>query len=142
MAQGSFGHTMFAFNGRINRGKFWLGQVVGLVASYAIMGVGLVFSPGLISAVSNPAVSPAVSPLTIVCIALGGILALWISLATMIKRCHDRGKSGWWVLIVLIPLAGFIWMIIDLGALEGEPGDNAWGPNPLGGPARGVAMAR
>jgi uncharacterized membrane protein YhaH (DUF805 family) len=129
MAQGSFAHTLFSFSGRINRAKFWLGQVVGIVVSYSLMGLALVYSPDLLTAVNT---LPRISPMTYLLGIVGLVLAVWISLAVMVKRCHDRGKSGWWVLLALIPLVGFIWMIIDLGALEGDPGDNAWGPNPLG----------
>jgi uncharacterized membrane protein YhaH (DUF805 family) len=50
-------------------------------------------------------------------------------LAVGVRRLHDAGKSGWMYLVGLIPLAGFIWLIV-LWAKEGEPGENKWGPNP------------
>ena len=56
----------------------------------------------------------------------------WIYLAGSIKRAHDRGKSGWWILITLIPIAGFIWWLIDLGIFEGQKGPNKYGPDPRG----------
>jgi uncharacterized membrane protein YhaH (DUF805 family) len=52
-----------------------------------------------------------------------------------IKRFHDRGKSGWWVLILFIPVIGFFWAIIDLGILQGDPGDNRFGPPAVGASA-------
>jgi uncharacterized membrane protein YhaH (DUF805 family) len=52
-------------------------------------------------------------------------------LAVQIKRWHDRNKSGWWVLISLIPLIGPIWAIIETGFLPGTPGPNDHGPDPL-----------
>ena len=51
------------------------------------------------------------------------------------KRFHDRGKSAWWVLISLVPILGFIWILIDLGILKGTEGENRFGPDPLGGQA-------
>ena len=39
-----------------------------------------------------------------------------------IKRFHDRDKSGWWVLIGLVPIIGAIWLLIELGFLKGTPG--------------------
>jgi uncharacterized membrane protein YhaH (DUF805 family) len=48
----------------------------------------------------------------------------------MAKRCHDRGKSGWMSLIALIPLAGAIWALVDLGILAGQLGPNEYGPDP------------
>ncbi|TGR16409.1 DUF805 domain-containing protein, partial [Mesorhizobium sp. M8A.F.Ca.ET.197.01.1.1] len=47
------------------------------------------------------------------------------------KRWHDRNKSGWWTLIGLIPIIGGIWLLIELGILEGTRGANQYGPDPL-----------
>lgn len=51
------------------------------------------------------------------------------SLAVTVRRLHDIGKSGWMILIVLIPIIGVIWMLV-LMASAGEPGENQYGPNP------------
>jgi uncharacterized membrane protein YhaH (DUF805 family) len=48
-----------------------------------------------------------------------------------IKRCHDRGKSAWWCLLLIIPIVGLIWAIVDLGILAGTQGANEYGPDPL-----------
>ena len=58
------------------------------------------------------------------------VLLIWISLAVQIKRWHDRDKSGWWVLINLIPLIGAIWAFVETGCLRGTVGPNAYGPDP------------
>lgn len=55
-------------------------------------------------------------------------------LAVGVRRLHDIGKSGWWLLIVLIPLVGAIWLIV-LYATEGQHSDNQYGPDPKGIPA-------
>ena len=60
-----------------------------------------------------------------------GVVALWISLAVAVKRYHDRNKSGWWVLIALVPVIGGIWYLIEAGFLAGTPGPNDYGPDPL-----------
>ncbi|THF67816.1 DUF805 domain-containing protein [Deinococcus sp. Arct2-2] len=52
-------------------------------------------------------------------------------LAVGIRRMHDIGRSGWWSLLVLIPLIGGIWLIV-LDATDSEPGSNKRGPNPKG----------
>jgi uncharacterized membrane protein YhaH (DUF805 family) len=54
------------------------------------------------------------------------------SIAVGAKRCHDRGRSGWFQLIGLIPLLGALWLFVDLGLLEGNEGENRFGPDPLG----------
>lgn len=50
-------------------------------------------------------------------------------LAVAVRRLHDIGKSGWMILIGLIPLVGAIWLIV-LMVLDSKPGENQYGPNP------------
>ena len=59
------------------------------------------------------------------------IFNFWAHLAVNVKRWHDRDKSGWWVLIELIPLIGSIWALVELGCLKGTYGKNRFGPDPL-----------
>ena len=68
---------------------------------------------------------------------LGAVYALAVlipGLAVAVRRLHDTGKSGWWLLIGLVPLIGAIVLIVFM-ATEGEPGNNAYGPNPKLRPA-------
>jgi uncharacterized membrane protein YhaH (DUF805 family) len=51
------------------------------------------------------------------------------SLAVSIRRLHDIGKSGWYILVNLIPLAGFIWFLV-LVCTNGNSGENKYGPDP------------
>ena len=51
------------------------------------------------------------------------------SLAVAVRRLHDIGKSGWMILISLIPLIGGIWLLVLL-VTDSNPGDNQYGPNP------------
>ncbi|MFD2941191.1 DUF805 domain-containing protein [Flavobacterium notoginsengisoli] len=63
---------------------------------------------------------------------LRGIYSLLVflpGLAVMVRRLHDVGKSGWFFLVVLIPLAGVIWLLVVL-CTEGEHGSNQYGPDP------------
>ena len=50
------------------------------------------------------------------------------NLALCVRRLHDIGKSGWWYLIGLIPLVGFILLLVWFCKDSTE--DNQWGPNP------------
>ena len=50
-------------------------------------------------------------------------------LGIVIRRLHDVGKSGWFYLIILIPLIGFIWILV-LFCTDGIKEDNKWGANP------------
>lgn len=51
------------------------------------------------------------------------------SLAVAVRRLHDSGRSGWWILISLIPFLGGIWLLVLL-LMDSDPGDNKYGPNP------------
>jgi uncharacterized membrane protein YhaH (DUF805 family) len=58
------------------------------------------------------------------------VLAVFIpGLAVSVRRLHDVGKSGWYYLIILIPLAGPIWFIV-LVATDSNPGENEYGKSP------------
>ena len=71
---------------------------------------------------------------------LSGIYSLAVlipTLAVTVRRLHDIDRSGWWILIGLVPLLGAIVLLV-FALLEGTPGDNQYGPNPKGGTARVV----
>ena len=57
------------------------------------------------------------------------LVVLVPSIAVGVRRLHDTGRSGWWLLIGLIPLLGWIALIIFF-VEDGKPGANQWGPNP------------
>ena len=100
-----------SIEGRIYRQQWWIG-------------VGILFLAGLVSSALFG--SDGLVPFII------GLGLLFAGICLHIKRCHDRGKSGWWCLLLLIPIIGTLWAIIDLGILEGDKGRNAYGANPLG----------
>ena len=60
---------------------------------------------------------------------IGVIVHFIPSLAVLVRRLHDVGKSGWFYFIFLIPIIGIIWLLI-LYCTEGQKEDNKWGPNP------------
>ena len=50
-------------------------------------------------------------------------------MAVGVRRLHDTGRSGWWVLIALLPIIGAIVLLVFM-ARDSQPGSNQWGPNP------------
>lgn len=58
-----------------------------------------------------------------------GLLTILPSLAVGARRLHDSGRSGWWLLIGIIPFIGTIILIIFF-CLDSEEGDNRFGANP------------
>ncbi|MBV9823574.1 MAG: DUF805 domain-containing protein [Actinobacteria bacterium] len=58
------------------------------------------------------------------------LLALLLpSLAVGVRRLHDTGRSGWWLLIALIPLVGAIVLLV-FALQDSQPGSNNYGPSP------------
>ncbi len=59
-----------------------------------------------------------------------------------VRRLHDTGRSGWWVLIGFIPLVGGIILLVFM-CQDSEPGANRFGANPKAvSPARSFAPAK
>jgi uncharacterized membrane protein YhaH (DUF805 family) len=57
------------------------------------------------------------------------LLMLWPTLAVSAKRWHDRDQSAWWVLVVLVPVVGWLWALWFNGVLRGTAGGNRFGPD-------------
>ncbi|MDJ1006537.1 MAG: DUF805 domain-containing protein [Paracoccaceae bacterium] len=62
---------------------------------------------------------------------LFGLATLLPSICVAGRRLHDRDMSAWWLLLWLIPLVGWL-IILIICALEGTKGANRFGPDPLG----------
>jgi uncharacterized membrane protein YhaH (DUF805 family) len=68
---------------------------------------------------------------------LGGLYALGTLLpgiGVTIRRLHDTGRTGWWILIAFVPIVGGIILLIFM-VLDGNPGENKYGPDPKAAPA-------
>ncbi len=65
---------------------------------------------------------------------LSGLYSLAVlipTLAVTVRRLHDTGRTGWWVLISLVPCLGLIILLVFM-CLDSEPGRNMYGENPKG----------
>lgn len=62
------------------------------------------------------------------------IALLLPSVAAGIRRLHDTGRTGWWLLIAFVPIVGFIVLLVFL-VTEGKHEDNKYGPDPKGATA-------
>ena len=104
------------FEGRARRSEYWwyyLGySVVSLVLSSLARAVG---SGGLSTAVS-------------VIAGIVGLACFGPTLAVTARRLHDTGKSAWWMLLYLTCIGGIV--ILIFCAMDSQPGDNQYGPNP------------
>ncbi len=105
------------FNSRAHRKEYWMFFLFYII--FAIVASVLDGALGLANEMGTGPIGNVYS------------LALFIpSLAAAVRRLHDTGRSGWWVLIGLIPLVGLIWLIVLL-ASKGQAGANQYGDDPL-----------
>jgi uncharacterized membrane protein YhaH (DUF805 family) len=51
--------------------------------------------------------------------------------ALAVARLHDRGRSGWWLATVVVPVAGALWLTWELALRRGSAHANLYGPDPL-----------
>jgi uncharacterized membrane protein YhaH (DUF805 family) len=137
---------LFSFSGRINRAKYWLAMLVSLIA-IAIAVIVVVTFRALLGESAGWAIM-------VIAVIATAVFCAWISLATAIKRLHDREKSGWWIVLFyfvpgfldrissgmpdtaglilsVIGAAISIWGLVELGFLKGTTGSNSYGPDPI-----------
>ena len=98
------------FSGRARRSEYWYFILFNLI-------VGIVL--GIIDYIIGFEI-------------LGNLYSLAMlipSLAVSVRRLHDVGKSGWFYLLVLLPIIGWIWLLV-LFATEGDNGTNEYGADP------------
>jgi len=131
---------LFSFQGRINRAKYW-GGILGIYAVViviviilsSIFGTETVANEGSAYMTDEElGATDEISGLGLAGIVVAYIGFIWIALAIQVKRWHDRDKSGWMVLVNLIPIVGGFWALIECGFLVGTRGPNSYGPDPLG----------
>lgn len=115
-----------SMNGRIGRGKFWLG-VLGIMAAVFVLS----FLLGLLGMMSVDENGMPVGAGYWIAILVMMAITIWPSICIYGKRFHDRDKSAWWMLIGLIPIIGGIWLLVECGLLQGTDGPNRFGPDPL-----------
>lgn len=95
---------LFSWQGRYARDRFWVVYLGAVVIA--------IVAPALLASLL---VAPFMFVLT------------WIMVGAIIKRFHDRNKSGWWALVSAIPVVGTLWVFVECGLLEGDSGVNAYG---------------
>lgn len=105
------------FDGRARRAEFWY-----FVLYNALFSLGCSIIDGLLFG-GTPILSTIYS-----------LAVLVPGLALSVRRLHDINKSGWFLLIALIPIVGAIWLLV-LYTTPGTMGDNQYGPDPKAGEA-------
>ena len=121
-----------SFQGRINRKPFWLAlialSVISMVAFYAVSAIFGTWIPT--GEAGGYTIS--FSPIGWILMAVLYIALIWAGVAMGVKRLHDRNRSGWFYLLLLVPILN-IWMFIEIYFLRGTDGTNRFGDDPLAG---------
>ena len=117
----------FSFKGRVNRGTYWLFQVVMIAVATVLL---LTFGGDIMARLSaNPEDQQAFNDLLGLASKIN-LALLWPKLAVDVKRFQDRDKAWYWVLIQLIPLIGPLWYLLEAGFMPGTQGSNRFGSGP------------
>lgn len=127
----------FDFTGRVNRAKYWLVTIANTLIMAALVFMAIIEKSWTLGILAG---------LVWCVVTVSGF-------AIAVKRLHDRNKSAWWLLIFyglpflagstaatwheigwalhLVSVVVTFWVVIELGCLEGTPGKNDYGNNPL-----------
>jgi uncharacterized membrane protein YhaH (DUF805 family) len=123
-------NLLFGFNGRIGRGKYWLGILVTILVTGAAFAAAFSFIDVQSLANSDPeAMDPQATQQMLLLMYAAMIPGAYISLAVFAKRLHDMGYTGWLSLLSLVPLVGIV-MFFWMGFAGGKEGPNEYGPDP------------
>ena len=127
----SLWQTLFGFQGRINRSMFWLCALVVILFDLAIVALvsDWIHSQYLAAGAPHRPGGAFVGAGFGLFIVFG--LSLWMGLALKVKRAHDIGRSGWWLVVGLIPVYGWVVLIYFLGFKKGSARPNTFG-EPMG----------
>lgn len=107
------------FQGRARRKEYWMFVLFNIIVSIIlgildrILGTASEAGGGLLSGIY-------------------GLAVLIPGIAVTVRRLHDTGRSGWWILIVLVPVVGWIVLLVFM-VIDSQPGANQYGPNPKEG---------
>ena len=107
------------FEGRARRREYWMFALFNVVVA-----VGFVAVAGVLGLVSE-----ILAGLFFLLYYLYALAVLVPSLAFTVRRLHDTGRSGWWVLVSVVPFVGGF-VLLYFMVVEGDAGPNAYGPDP------------
>ena len=98
------------FKGRARRKEYWMFALFNFIASSVLSLLGTLIGCEWI-------------------VYLYALAVFVPSLAVLVRRLHDTGRTGFWFFICFVPLIGFIWLLV-LMCIDSQPEANNWGENP------------
>lgn len=110
------------FNGRARRKEFWMFTLINFIIIMALQTIMMMVG----------GMNPEAGGIAMAIMGLLGLYSLAVfipSLAVSVRRLHDTNRSGWWLLISLVPIIGAIVLIVFY-VQNSQPGSNQYGENP------------
>ena len=109
------------FTGRSRRKEYWM---------FTLLAIGIYIVASIVDRIAgmNGMIAGRYGPVTAL-VALGLLVP---TLAVSIRRLHDSDRSGWWLLLGLVPMVGEIIVLVFM-VLGGTPGANRFGADPKAG---------
>lgn len=104
------------FGGRARRKEYWMFVLVNIILTFVL---------GVVDKLLGWQHTSGEGVLT----TLYGVLIFIPGWALQLRRLHDTDRSAWWLLLLLIPIVGWIVMLI-FNCQDGTKGDNRFGPDP------------
>ena len=115
------------FTGRASRSEYWW---FSLLCTVVVLILG---GPSMVKVISNPGADSVTAIFTdggmSIALSIWTLITVLPSLGLTFRRLHDSGKSGWWILINLVPFVGGIILFIFM-LLPSQPMSNKYGPIP------------
>ncbi len=108
------------FSGRARRKEYWMFTLFNAIAI-----ILLSIIDGIISSANSQSGFGMLSSIYLLAVFLP-------SIAVTTRRLHDTDRSGWWQLLMLIPVIGTVVLLV-FTAMDGTRGDNRFGPDPKAG---------
>ena len=105
------------FSGRARRMEYWYFVLFNLIVAFVLALIDTLL--GTTTGVSSFGLLSGIY----------GLAVLIPTLAVLVRRLHDIDRTGWWILINLIPLVGTIVLLV-FALMPGTPGSNQYGPDP------------
>lgn len=104
------------FGGRARRMEYWMFALFSIIIS-------------IVLSVADNVLSTTVEPGIGIISSVYSLAVLIPGLAVSVRRLHDTDRSGWWLLVGLVPCIG-VFVILFFMFQPGKPGSNQYGPNP------------
>ncbi len=110
------------FSGRSRRKEYWMFALFNILFIF-----GLAMIMAVLASIFGDTGIVFIIPVIILIIYFAVVFIP--ALAVTVRRLHDTGRSGWFILLNFIPYVGGL-IVFIFTVLDSEPGENKWGPNP------------